>query len=114
MNALNLKKIFIALSLLIATLLLCTQSVTAEVDEPRATQNVLVVHSSYDSFPWTVSIQKGIEQRFASHSQPTEFWTDYLDTKRIKSPHYFEKLHELLSIKYKEAACISYLNQATA
>lgn len=104
MNALNLKNIFIAPLLLMAIALLCTQSLNAGVDKPLSPRNVLVLHSSYDSFPWTASIQKGIEQRFASHTQPIEFWTEYLDTKRNKNPQYFEKLHALLSIKYKDTA----------
>lgn len=66
-------------------------------------QQVVIIHSSYQGYPWTDSIQKGIEQEFSQSSVNHELWIEYIDVKRIAEPEYFSQLRALFSIKYKRS-----------
>lgn len=77
---------------------------TVAVTSEHAKRNVLIVHSSYETFPWTASIQKGIQESFSTSSQDVEFWIEYIDTKRNVDHLYFDQLRELFRIKYEEVS----------
>lgn len=68
--------------------------------KPQSSLNVLVIHSSFEGYPWAASMNRGIREGFSKATEPIEFWTEYLDTKRNQDPHYFKKLRELFKTKY--------------
>lgn len=88
---------------LLISLFLSSPSV-AKTSTQYVKRNVLIVHSSYETFPWTKSIQQGIQESFSTSSQDVEFWIEYIDTKRNVDHLYFEQLHELFRVKYGEVA----------
>ena len=82
---------------------LAVQSYGAEAaSNPQSNHNVLVVHSSYQDYPWTASMHRGVHEGFSDIPESIEFWTEYIDTKRNLDPVYFQKLHELFNAKYQE------------
>jgi len=80
---------------LVASLLFSQQVLANE------TRQVLIIHSSYEGYQWTDSIQKGIEEKFSQSTVNYEFWIEYIDTKRITDIDYFSQLQALMSNKYK-------------
>jgi two-component system cell cycle sensor histidine kinase/response regulator CckA len=63
-------------------------------------QHVLIVHSAYQGYPWTDSLNVGIHDVFDSSPVPVDLMFEYIDTKRNRDPYYFEQLRELWKIKY--------------
>ncbi|MGF1765288.1 hypothetical protein L4C32_18095, partial [Aliivibrio kagoshimensis] len=45
-------------------------------DKPQ----VLIVHSSYETYSWTDSIQRSIEHEFSTSTLEPEMWIEYIDT----------------------------------
>lgn len=76
--------------------------VVAQTTPQVVQQHVLVVHSAYQGYPWTDSLNKGIDDVFASHSAPIDLMFEYLDTKRNRDPYYFEQLRELWKVKFAD------------
>jgi len=66
--------------------------------EPK---EVLLVHSYEKSYKWTSDISKAIESKFDKHKN-INLTTIYMDTKRVASPRYFQKLFELYQEQFKE------------
>ena len=63
---------------------------------------VLLVHSAYKGYPWTDALNRGIHDVFDAAPEPTDFIIEYIDTKRNHEKTYFEKLHELWQLKYRD------------
>jgi two-component system cell cycle sensor histidine kinase/response regulator CckA len=64
-------------------------------------QHVLIVHSAYQGYPWTDSLNVGVHKVFDSSPVPVDLMFEYLDTKRNRDLYYFEQLRELWKIKYR-------------
>lgn len=73
----------------------------AESREKQSPQQVLIVHSAYQGYPWTESLTKGILETFNSSSVEVDLQFEYLDTKRNRDEYYFEKLRKLWKIKFQ-------------
>ncbi|MFT5730978.1 MAG: PAS domain S-box-containing protein [Desulforhopalus sp.] len=88
--------LFILFFLLIPSLHLAI----AQSSKQPPPQHVLIVHSAYQGYPWTDSLNIGIHEAFDSSPVPVDLMFEYIDTKRNRDPHYFEQLRELWKIKY--------------
>ena len=80
--------------------LIVVASFSANGADLSSNYNVLVVHSSYEEYPWTISMNQGIHDGFKEAPETIEFWTEYIDTKRNLDPRYFDELHSLFRTKY--------------
>jgi PAS domain S-box-containing protein len=76
--------------------------VIAETSKESASYEVLIVHSDYQGYPWTDSLNEGIGDGFASSPVQINLQYEYLDSKRNRDKYYFEQLRELWSIKYNK------------
>ncbi|MCK9174854.1 MAG: PAS domain S-box protein [Desulforhopalus sp.] len=81
-------------------LVLCSP-VVVQAQKTPLLQHVLIVHSAYEEYPWTISLNRGIRDVFAAAPESFEFNTEYLDTKRNHEQSYFEKLYSLWQFKYR-------------
>ncbi|MBD3390791.1 MAG: response regulator [Chitinivibrionales bacterium] len=66
------------------------------VRKPR----VLVLHSYHAGFTWSDSISRGIESFFADNAADAELCFEYMDTRRVHTPEYFDMLDSLYRVKY--------------
>ena len=60
---------------------------------------VLVLHA-YGASRWSEGINRGITAELVDKAK-VDLYVDYMDTKKIETPEYFELLHRLLALKYK-------------
>ena len=67
----------------------------------RPRRNILVLHSYHHGMRWTDSITEGIESVFLPSNIETAVYYDFMDTKRISTPAYFEEFSKLLAMKYR-------------
>lgn len=70
----------------------------AGASAPR--QELLVLHSYNEGYKWTDDITKGIEEVVKRAGRGIRVHYEYMDTKRISSPAYFELLHATYRYKY--------------
>ncbi|MGD8122143.1 EAL domain-containing protein [Vibrio sp. TRT 2004] len=63
-------------------------------------QDVLVVHSYHQGFFWTDAFQSGLDSQLKGSSIPIRVL--YLDSKRIQSDTYFERLYQLYKTKFEQ------------
>ncbi|UPR58626.1 HD domain-containing protein [Vibrio sp. ED004] len=63
-------------------------------------KQILVLHSYEPSYQWTADFQKGIDSAFEHSQSEVKLSIEYLDTKRIHSPEYYESLANYLQAKY--------------
>lgn len=82
--------------------ILFCRPVMAEPNKPQALRQVLIVHSAYEGYPWTDSLNRGIHDVFSSAPEQIEFAIEYIDTKRNHKKSYFEKLQKLWQYKYRD------------
>ena len=78
-----------------------TPLVTAAPPNQQFPRQVLIVHSAYEGYPWTDSLNRGIHHVFNSAPEPIEFLIEYIDTKRNHGEFYFEELQKLWQLKYR-------------
>ena len=78
-----------------------TSLVAAAPPNQQFPRQVLIVHSAYEGYPWTDSLNRGIHHVFDSAPEPIEFFIEYIDTKRNQGEFYFEELQKLWQIKYR-------------
>lgn len=76
--------------------------VAAQSTKKTPPHHVLIVHSAYQGYPWTDSLNLGVHKVFDSSSVPTDLMFEYIDTKRNRDPNYFEQLRELWKTKYQK------------
>jgi len=65
-----------------------------------ANSSILIVNSYHKGYEWSDSIIKGIEETFYSHSN-IDMNILYMDSKRITSQEYYNKLKQLYTIQLK-------------
>ncbi len=92
--------IFFAISFFLLGLI-CSSLVVAAPPNKQFPRQVLIVHSAYEGYPWTDSLNRGIHQVFDSVPESIEFLIEYIDTKRNHGKFYFEELQKLWQIKYR-------------
>lgn len=63
-------------------------------------KNVLVLHSYHKGLGWTDGIANGIDDILLKSDFQIEIFTEYMDTKRIYSKDYLDKLAFLIKNKY--------------
>ena len=56
---------------------------------------VLVLHSYHHGFTWSDNISRGIHSVFKEQKEGTELIFEFMDTRRIHTNKYFQKLKEL-------------------
>lgn len=66
----------------------------------KDTKDVLLIHSYHKGYRWTDEISKVFEDRFKDQ-EDIFLTTVYMDTKRIATYSYFEKLYELYQEQFK-------------
>ncbi|MFA0112835.1 HD domain-containing phosphohydrolase [Vibrio sp. 10N.261.46.E11] len=64
-------------------------------------KRVLVLHSYEPSYQWTADFQKGIDSAFSQSQTEVKLSIEYLDSKRVHSPEYYDSLAGYLRTKYE-------------
>ncbi|CDT68381.1 putative Metal dependent phosphohydrolase [Vibrio coralliirubri] len=63
-------------------------------------KRILVLHSYEPSYQWTADFQKGIDSAFSQSQTEVKLSIEYLDSKRVHSPEYYDSLAHYLRAKY--------------
>ena len=63
-------------------------------------KRILVLHSYEPSYQWTADFQKGIDSAFSQSQTEVKLSIEYLDSKRVHSPEYYDSLANYLRTKY--------------
>ena len=63
-------------------------------------KNILLVHSYHRGYKWSDDISKVLEQKYRN-GQNTSLTTVYMDTKKIATPIYFDRLFDLYDEQFK-------------
>ncbi|MEZ9576620.1 MULTISPECIES: HD domain-containing phosphohydrolase [unclassified Vibrio] len=63
-------------------------------------KRILVLHSYEPSYQWTADFQKGIDSAFSQSQTEVKLSIEYLDSKRVHSPEYYDSLANYLRAKY--------------
>ena len=58
------------------------------------TKQVLVMHSYHVGYKWTNEITQGITAALRDEGKAVQIRYEYMDTKRVSDPSYFELLYE--------------------
>ncbi len=64
------------------------------------TKNILLVHSYHRGYKWSDDISKVFEKKYENSSK-TSLTTVYMDTKKIATPAYFDRLFDLFDEQFK-------------
>lgn len=64
-------------------------------------KQILILHSYHKGLGWTDGISQGVEKTFEGSKYRFEFFTEYMDTKRIFSDKYLTSYSLFLGEKYK-------------
>jgi len=64
------------------------------------TKNILLVHSYHRGYKWSDDISKVFEKKYENNSK-TSLTTVYMDTKKIATPAYFDRLFDLFDEQFK-------------
>jgi PAS domain S-box-containing protein len=76
------------------------QGLAVTSEGPVENHRVLVLHSYHHGFTWSDNISRGIQSAFGDQANEVELRFEFMDTRRIYSPAYFEELEQLFRIKY--------------
>ncbi|MEZ9720965.1 HD domain-containing phosphohydrolase [Vibrio splendidus] len=63
-------------------------------------KRILILHSYEPSYQWTADFQKGIDSAFNQSQTEVRLSIEYLDSKRVHSPEYYDSLANYLRTKY--------------
>ncbi|MFA0402447.1 HD domain-containing phosphohydrolase [Vibrio sp. 10N.222.52.C12] len=63
-------------------------------------KRILLLHSYEPSYQWTADFQKGIDSAFSQSQTEVKLSIEYLDSKRVHSPEYYDSLANYLRAKY--------------
>jgi HD-GYP domain-containing protein (c-di-GMP phosphodiesterase class II) len=63
-------------------------------------KRILILQSYEPSFKWTSDIQNGIVDKFNQDNVPVRISVEFLDTKRISTPEYYQSFSQYFKIKY--------------
>lgn len=91
------------LRVILAITVLCVNAFTSHAVADSSSWNIkriLIVHSYEPSYQWTADLQKGIDNAFSHSNTPVKLSIEYLDTKRINSPDYYQSLTDYFTQKY--------------
>jgi len=83
---------------LVLLLLLTAVNVSWARDIQR---NILVIHSYHQALPWTVSFQEGLNRAREQRGNTVEYYTEYMDAVRLRSPLRGEAFVQYLEYKYR-------------
>ena len=90
------------MAVLLQQTFLCQPAAARPWAKPSPVFQVLIVHSAYQGYPWTDDLNRGIHDVFDAAPESTELIIEYIDVKRNHEKSYFEKLHELWQLKYRD------------
>ena len=65
-------------------------------------KRILVLHSYEPSYQWTADFQKGIDSAFSQSQAEVKLSIEYLDSKRVHSPEYYDSIANYLRTKYAD------------
>jgi PAS domain S-box-containing protein len=71
-----------------------------EAADSGPTRRVLVLQSYHKGFTWTDSVQRGLEETFASADRGVEVAVEYMDLKRHEADQIADRLAHVYSFKY--------------
>jgi PAS domain S-box-containing protein len=74
---------------------------TLHVFALEPTKNILLIQSYHKGYKWTDDMSKVVEKRFQNRDD-VSLTTVYMDTKKIDSPSYLEKLFKLYEERFKD------------
>ena len=63
-------------------------------------RRILILHSYHHGFTWSDNISRGIHSAFADFADEVQLRFEFMDTRRIYTPEYFEELERLFRFKY--------------
>jgi hypothetical protein len=78
-----------------------TTAVSASNENSWDVKRILVLHSYDPSYQWTNDIQHGIEEGFAQATGEVKLSIEYLDSKRVQSHGYLQRMGNYLQVKYE-------------
>ena len=64
------------------------------------TKNILLVHSYHRGYKWSDDISKVFEKKYGNNPK-TSLTTVYMDTKKVATPTYFDRLFDLYDEQFK-------------
>ena len=64
------------------------------------TKNILLVHSYHRGYKWSDDISKVFEKKYENNPK-TSLTTVYMDTKKVATPTYFDRLFDLFDEQFK-------------
>jgi len=77
-------------------IILCAINLFAAVSQ----KDILLIQSYHRGYKWSDDISKVMESRF-EHREDVSLTTVYMDTKKVATPIYFDKLFELYNERFK-------------
>ncbi|MFA0194640.1 HD domain-containing phosphohydrolase [Vibrio artabrorum] len=87
--------------LLISIAVLCVSAFSPAISAHGwGVKQILVLHSYEPSYQWTADLQKGIDRAFSQSQSEVKLSIEYLDSKRVHSPQYYDSLASYLRTKY--------------
>lgn len=88
------------LAILVSILLVATQPSSALAQSAR--KQVLFINSYHPGYKFSDDITRAITETFAEQGN-IDLRIEYLDTKRVDNPEYYEQVKTLYQVKYKNA-----------
>ena len=70
----------------------------------QSPQEVLLLNSYHQGLQWTDNVVDGVQAFFGERRRPVAIQIEYLDTKRIDDPAYFEIVFNLFEHKFRQRA----------
>ncbi len=96
----RLRRQYLRIAIFLYLILATTSAIATDPIVYPIHKQVLIVHSAYQGYPWTDSLNRGIDKAFSNSSLTAELQYEYLDTKRYRDPLYFEGVMDLWREKY--------------
>ncbi len=88
------------LAMLVSILLVAMQPSSAQAQSAR--KQVLFINSYHPGYKFSDDVTRAITETFAEQGN-IDLRIEYLDTKRVDSPEYYEEVKTLYQVKYKNA-----------
>jgi len=92
------KKVLVIILIWLATGFLTASELSYKIPQ------VLVIQSYHSGFLWTDNIDTGIKTTLKKFDNNIRIRTEYLDTKRVTTPEYKDKLKQMLKFKYQDSS----------
>ncbi|MBF0621286.1 MAG: PAS domain S-box protein [Magnetococcales bacterium] len=65
------------------------------------TRHVLLLHSYHSTLDWTSTLSDAARKELTSSGFPVELHEEFMDTKRLYTPDYLEKVRSIFALKYQ-------------